>query len=479
MKMLRTLKALAAAAILSLPLASCQEDVSDIGTSLIQGEVTITVDSLATPVKAETQYVGAYDARTLTKLLGRINVPEYGRLDCSFVSQLLAATRLTLPDSIQQADSMRLMLTVPRGALTGDSLAPQQLRAYRLTSPLPDSISSDYDPRKHQRLDASNLLGSASYTLSNIANDSLFHKQGYIRIPVKMPETLKEEVFRKYRANDPIFQWPATFNDWFKGIYVEQNFGNGCIARISGAEMLLYWTSSEQVYEKTGTDSEGKDIYEYVTRAKRDSICVFASQPEVLSSNIISYDMAESLKERISRGETIITSPGGTMAEIRFPVDDLLNKFESTNNGVSVVSSLRFQIPANTVRNDHGIGVAPWLLMVKASEREEFFKNNRVPDGKTSFYAAYNSTLGCYQFNGMRSYFLDMLERKQRGETVSEEDMTFTILPVLITTESQSNYNSTTEYVTRCAPYVAIPTMTQLHTDRAVICFTFSSQEIE
>lgn len=79
----------------------------------------------------------------------------------------------------------------------------------------------------------------------------------------------------------------------------------------------------------------------------------------------------------------------------------------------------------------------------------------------------------------MRSYFLDMLERKQRGETVSEEDMTFTILPVLITTESQSNYNSTTEYVTRCAPYVAIPTMTQLHTDRAVICFTFSSQEIE
>ncbi len=59
-------------------LSSCQDDVSDIGGSLTKGEVTITVDSLETDMHASTVYYDSFDGRNVTKLLGRLRVPEYG-----------------------------------------------------------------------------------------------------------------------------------------------------------------------------------------------------------------------------------------------------------------------------------------------------------------------------------------------------------------------------------------------------------------
>ena len=129
------IKYLFGAAVLSAGmLVSCQDDVSGMGGSLVSGEVTITVDSIQTALECESVYYDSFDGRNSTKLLGRISVPEYGSLECSFVSQMMSATKMNIPDSIgvEDLDSMRLVLSVPRGSLTGDSLAPQQLKVFRL-----------------------------------------------------------------------------------------------------------------------------------------------------------------------------------------------------------------------------------------------------------------------------------------------------------------------------------------------------------
>lgn len=468
-----------AAAMAGIALTSCQDDISDIGSSLMRGEVTIVVDSIEVPLKAQPEYYDSFDARTVSKLLGRINVPEYGALRCSFVTQMLSATRLNIPDSITiaEVDSMNLLLTVPRGALTGDSLAPQQLRAYKLLKQLPKDITSTFDPAGYY--DYREPLGTSSYTLSNIANDSIYHKSDRIKIRMKMPMELCRDIFEKYRANDPIFEWPAQFNTYFPGLYVEQNFGNGCVANIAGVEMFTYWRRNERVYEKTGKDENGKDVYGYVNHVVRDSVCIMASQPEVLSSNIIRYDVSRKIKDMEEAGENVITSPGGYMINIEFPADRLLDEYESANKGLSVVSSLTMRIPAMEVKNDYGISVAPYLLMIRDSEREAFFRENKVPDGITSFYAEYNPDTRTYNFLGMRKYFLKLLEERRAGETIDAEDMRFTLMPVAITTETATNYQNSTVYVTKCTPYIAKPTMTRIHTERTQITFTFSSQEME
>lgn len=466
---------IACACIAGAALSACNDDISGIGGSLADGEVTITVDSLETKIDATTVYYDSFDGRNSTKLLGRLRVPEYGSLRCSFVTQLLSATSMSIPDSISEneVDSMRLVLSVPRGSLTGDSLAPQQLNVYRLSRQLPADISTSFDPDGYYS--ASGLMGSKSYTLSNIAKgDSALKRDSYVRIPVKMPKEFALDLFRRYRNNDPIFQWPSSFNEWFPGIFVEQNFGNGCVANISRAEVFTYWHYTKQVYEM-----QPDSTYKYVDRIARDSTCLLASQPEVLSSNIISYEVSDKIKQLVAEGKSILTTPGGYRVDFTFPARRLLDAFLTYGQDMSMVSSLRMSIPATTITNDYGISVAPYLLMVKTSQLDEFFAENKVPDGLNSFYATYSSTTGSYHFNSMRDYFLDLLKKRNEGKDITDEDLDFTLVPADVTLETVTGYYNNTTYVTKVQPYLTKPTMTELATDRTVISFIYSSQIID
>lgn len=465
----------AAAALFSLAaFSSCEDSTSPIGGSLVNGEVTIVVDTLEMKLDASSILEPNFDSRTQTKLLGRINVPEYGSLDCSFVSQLMCATKMNIPDSItvNDVDSMRMVLTVPRGSLTGDSLAPQQLKVYQLTKQLPSDINSTFDPKGYYN--PSDPLGVKSYTLSALSmNDSLFKLQGSIRIPIMLPRKLAQDIFTAYKNNPETFQWPQTFAQYFPGVYVEQNFGNGCIGVISAMKFYTYWHYMKQVYQKKDDDS---GEYHYVPTLARDSVCLFSSQPEVLSANKITYNVSDYLKNLANKGKSIITTPGGYYVNVKFPAQEIIDKYDRDLYSVAVVSKLSFEIPAEAVENDYGLEAAPHLLMVKASERESFFRENKIPNGKTSFYAAYNSEKKCYTFAGMREYILDLINS---GKPVDPADMDFSLVPVVVSTEEVPNYSSSTTYVTRCAPYIGRPTVTQLDTDKAIICFSYSRQTME
>lgn len=465
----------AAAALFSLAaFSSCEDSTSPIGGSLVNGEVTIVVDTLEMKLDASSILEPNFDSRTQTKLLGRINVPEYGSLDCSFVSQLMCATKMNIPDSItvNDVDSMRMVLTVPRGSLTGDSLAPQQLKVYQLTKQLPSDINSTFDPKGYYN--PSDPLGVKSYTLSALSmNDSLFKLQKSIRIPIMLPRKLAQDIFTAYRNNPETFQWPQTFAQYFPGVYVEQNFGNGCIGVISSMKFYTYWHYTKMVYQKKDDDS---GEYHYVPTIARDSVCLFSSQPEVLSANKITYNVSDYLKNLANSGKSIITTPGGYYVNVKFPAQEIIDKYDRDLYSVAVVSKLSFEIPAEAVENDYGLEAAPHLLMVKASERESFFRENKIPDGKTSFYAAYNSKKKCYTFAGMREYILDLINS---GKPVDPADMDFSLVPVVVSTEEVPNYSSSTTYVTRCAPYIGRPTVTQLDTDKAIICFSYSRQTME
>ena len=460
----------------ALLMFSCEDSTSAIGGSLTTGEVSITVDSLPTNIASESIYYDSFDGRNITKLIGRINVPEYGSLNCSFVSQMLSATSMSIPDSItvNEIDSCRMLVIVPTGALTGDSLAPQQMKVFKLNRQLPADISSSFNPDGYYN--PSTPMGVESYTLSNIAGrDSVAKASGYIKIPVKLPTEFAVDLFNKYRANDPIFQWPSTFNQYFPGVYVEQNFGNGCIAKVSGVHIYTYWHYTKQV-----SQMQPDSTYKKVDVIMRDSIGLLSSQPEVLSSNIIRYKVSQKISDMVDAGKSVITTPGGYMVSINFPIRRLLDEYHGQGDLMSTVSSLRMEIPASEIENEHGISVAPYLLMVRKKDFDSFFKENKLPDGKTSFYAAYNSESKNYQFNSMRQYFLDVLEAEKNGETIDGDETEFVLVPVDVTTETVNNYYGTpTVYVTKCQPYLTKPTMTQLFTDRTIIVFTYSTQIIE
>lgn len=457
-------------AIVAATFASCEDDVSPIGSTLGRGEVSIMVDSAFT-ITGKSIAAPNPDPRTTNTLVGRISVPEFGDLNCSFMAQLMAATAMNVPDSIgvERVDSMKLMLRVPRGSFTGDSLAPQQLTAYQLTKPIDFSENKPINPRDY--ISNESMLGRHTYTLGALGvGDSVVSSVATINIPIHLNLDFAKKVFTDYRTHPEIFAWPSSVARYFAGIYVEPTFGRGAIANVQKAQMILYYYRLKEMLVPVDTTSEMRQVH------VRDSVTLFSTAPEVVSLNSISMTVAQSLINRIQEGEAVIIAPSGYNVNIHVPFDEVLNKYNQTTKELTVVDNLFFSIPASAITNEYGIGVPPSLVMVKTKDADRFFSENLIPDEKTIFWAEYNATAGEYKFDSMRQFLLNLIES---GETLEEDDLEYTLIPVTLTKEDkQISYSETIKIVTACSPYVSKPVMTILDLENAKLKFTYSYQVI-
>lgn len=492
---------------LAFGVSSCEDAVPEVGSSLATGEVQIALDSLiwdgtrqyvyrgndstlvtCPKIEYATEFCDSIDSRSTTNLIGRLSVPEYGDLHCSFVSQMMSTTSIAIPDSIplEQIDSMKLVLSVPRGELTGDSLAPQQLRVYRLTKSLPKNINSKFNPASYYSEESP--LGSKSYTLSALGmSDSIYSRLSYISIDIPLERDMARKIVTEYRTNPSTFAWPQSFEEYFHGLYVEPSFGRGCVANVAATNILIFY-SYKALVSTTETDDDGNETTKQELQTKSRAVGVFESSPIVLSSNNIKYEPSSLLKAMATANEPIITTPGGYRVNFRFPADNLIDIYRNSNSRLAVVSGLTFSIPVEEIENDYGITPPPYMLMVKTSKLKEFLENNPLPDSKDSFYAAYNATSKSYTFSSMRNYILELIEN---GYT--EEDLDFTLIPANLTMESDSSdsyyssyyyyygYSSSssgTYTVTKCTPYITKPSMCKLRMDKAKTVFTYSTQQM-
>lgn len=455
------------AAVATSMLTACEEDMDPIGGSLVEDNVAIVVDSTFV-LAAESESVDILDTRSTTNLIGQISVPEYGSLKSSFVAQLMCAASNPIPDSIgaERIDSVKLIMKVATGALTGDSLAPQQLTAYKLTKRLPADITNNFDPTGYY--DKSKPLGRRAYTLAQLApNDtaSLSAKQ-FVSIPMTIDTSMGKEIYTAYQQHPEIFQWPETFAEYFPGIYVEPSFGKGCIANITQTDIYFF-------YHYRGTETKMIDgVPTKIEVTVRDSVSVLTVAPEVLSSNNISMEPSQSLQQLIADGKVIITSPGGYHARIKLPIADILTRYKENRTLLSVVNSLELELPVTSVKNDYSIGVAPTLLLVPTKDVKSFFAENKIPDNVSTFYATYSNTDKKYKFTQLRQLIMELLNDTSKDPADYSD---YTLVPISITLDDdQSQYI----VVTGCTPFIDRPTMTQLDLSKAKIRFTYSKQNI-
>lgn len=454
-----------------LLLTACENEDSVIGSVVAPGEVTINVDSITFDLQARPFQSDMFDSRSGNLLLGNLEVEGYGNLECSFVTRFMCTPKLEIPDSLfspERVDSCRFTMLISNGNITGDSIAPQKVSVYRLTKALPSDINNLFDPEGYYN--PQEELGNKSFILANISStDSIHNKKSFVSINVPLSVDFGKEIIEKYKSDPEIFSWPQTMQEFLQGFFVKQTFGRGCVANVSEAYVSVYYHSLQ---EKTTVN--GEDTITSIVHV-RDSVMPFIVAPEVLSSNKVTYSVAQSIQQRIDEGETILTTPCGYSTSFVFPVEMLKERFESMNKHLSMVSDLTLSIPAENITNNYGIQPAPNLLMIKTSELDEFFAKNKVPDGLSSFTALYNEATSTYQFSSLRSYFVDLLNK----DNIEEDDMDFTIIPVDLTYETVSGIYSSNTYVTRCVPYTSKPTVTKLLTDKALIIFSFTSQILE
>lgn len=461
-------------ATVSLFFTACEDDVSGIGGSISSSEITIAVDSLSYRLDAKTIAAPTVESRSSFTLLGSIRVPEYGELDCSFVTQFLPTESLQVPDSIKASDidSVKMTFTVPKAYITGDTLAPQQLKVYSLTRPLPSDISSAFDPTGY--FNPSSPLVTKSYTLSGYSfGDSVYTGSKTVQVKAPLPVEMGREVFEAYKSDPDLFIWPQKFAEKWPGIYVEPSFGKGCIAPVQNTSVYAYFPQTKIMSEK---DENGNSVTVYKQVA--DSVCLFSTAPEVLSSVNISYSPSPALEALIDGGSHIMTTPGGYTVAFKFPARDILDEYWEEKYDLGVINNMVFSIPARSVPNSYGLGIPPAILMIKSSEIDSFFSEGRLPDNKSSFTSIYSAETGMYTFGMMRQYIVNLREKGK--DNITDEDVDFTLVPVTVSTEDYTDPNTgkIITAVTSVTPYIIMPTMVELDTDNARVVFTFSSQTL-
>lgn len=444
-------------AVASFIVTAC-DNGSDIGSSLVSDEVEIIIDSTFT-VTGHSVDNKVVQSRTITQLLGLLDAKEYGRLRSDIVTSFMPSSVVDTAGGVtgQNVDSVKLIMDMYSNAFTGDSLVPMGITVYKLTTPLKQPIFSDYDPAgKYDRTP----IGTTAYAPTNLGlGDSMMNLAGR-SIYVDLPKEIGARFIDAYINNQSVFTTPQTFAEFFPGLYIRSSFGSGRIVRISRTTINVYY-SVNSISETTGNDTIIGKVGVYM-----------AVTPEIVTNNIIKYDISSALRQRADMGDALIVAPAGLDVEIKFPGKEVLDFYNENAGALAVVNDLTFELPARGISNDYSIKPPAAILMVKKSERDKFFATNSVPDNISSFYATYNAATGSYVFSSLRGYFMDLLSK---GEATAA-DTEFIITPIQVVTEGGGNSQS--NYISNIVPYISNPAMAQLMLDRAKIKFTFSKQVV-
>ena len=460
---------LAVAALLSL--YACTDET--IGVSITDSVSSIIEDS-SFVITGHSVLNDRVQMRTTTKMLGVLHAAGFGDITASAVTMWMPAMNIdTAGITSESIDSCRLKLRLPyTGGYTGDPLAPMRLNVYRLNKALPSPIYSDFDPTGYY--DANDLLASDSYsptsgwmeTSSSYVSGTTVNDTVRV-ISVPMPLELGRELFNTY-VNDPSkFSSPKAFADVFPGIYITNSYGSGHVLNIKGTEIDVYYHKHVWLDDTTETDSARSQSY-------------LASTPEVISNNIINFDIADEVKAMVDRGEAIIAAPAGYEVQVRFPIQDIIDKFKANvGTNQAIINTLSLELPVSVPETEYDIQPPTYLLMVKTSKKDNFINGDSLTNNKDSFYAIYNAVDKTYTFTGLRNYVLNIINNQ--GGIATEDDFNFTITPVDVTTYTytQSYYYGSTTTVTKISPMVSRPAIVRLLLDQAKTKITYSKQIVD
>ena len=382
---------------------------------------------------------------------------------------------------IDDIDSIDIFLKVPLGSYTGDSITPMKVDIFKLSKNLPFPIYSDFEAKDYYN--PADRIGSRTYTMTTLNRDSARYytsniynevTEYYQIIKVPLPKEMGVQLFDLYKTQPETFKDPLSFAKIFPGIYATTTYGDGRVVRVTSTTLNLYFKKRTQIDDK---DTIVNRAYAYM-----------GVTPEVVTNNNINYTPSASINERIDKGETLIVAPAGYRAECQLPIKNIIDKYNlMSKEGLTVINTISLSIPAEEIANTKGITPPKYLLLVKESEREDFFKKNKLTDDKTSFWATYDETNKRYVFSGLRSYVKDVID----GNKIDEEGIEkFAIVPIdilfkTVSTNDYSSYyyyygytsSSEQEVPDKMTPMVGSPAMVKLKMEDAKITVTYSKKD--
>ena len=475
----------------------------------------LSLKSTTVKVKTYSGYRDSVYVRTGYPLVGNITDPDYGQVTAGYLAQFYSSSKMGLDerndedsltfsilrtsapkamgydwsdyhykawDSIVNNKIDSMCIRIYYNTYYGDSLAPMQLSIYSL-NPAVDfealPTSEFYSNNDFSKLyDKNNLIGRKAFTSANRElSDSVRNSGEYMPyIEVKLKEDLKDQFFKlcveaaiaRDTKNPHHTDYKDIFTDqkamrekFFSGVCVQPTFGDGVMIKIYYTAIYFYYSSYHR-YAPDGTtlrnEADDGDSTYVVNHIK-----YMAVTPDVIQMS--GYNMSDSHKtERMNSADTAyITSPQGYYTIIDLPIGEIVSTMEEDpmreeKDSLFWLNAANFYLQCYKPKGGlMASAPSPTLLMVEKSEMTEFFEKGKLPDNRTSCYAAYacdsvpngnyktDDGLYYYQFGNINTVILGLAEKygwiKEKEIRIPKDLVVpMAIIPVDVTTNT--NYNT-------------------------------------
>lgn len=392
---------------LALVSVSCSED-NLIGSTIQPGKDVINVNYDTMRVVSETVFQDSLRLRSSGALLGKITTPDFGILKTDFLSELFCPYNFEFPDDVVKIDSAYLYLYYE--SFYGDTNAVMNLTVWQLDK---EKLSSS--PSYHASVNPLDFcsmtkkIGQLAYATADYAtSDTLKQLSTYqkvLRVPISL--ALADSFLSHNRKHPEYFSTPEAFRNYFKGIYVTTNFGDGSLINISLAELEMSYIT--KIYSN------------WTNNTLRDSTVVqaayFPVTKEIRQVNRVeNKDLKTKFNILPTDSLNYIYAPAGMFTKVKIS-PDLFN----ANNGKlkdATINSFKLYVDAAEIEDsfEYAFEKPMQLLLIDSSKVKDFFDGFNVSDGKSSFIADYDATEGRYIFN--LSYYAQKMIRYYKGGSI-------------------------------------------------------------
>jgi len=372
-----------------------------------QDKISVMYDTVA--VSTETILKDGVNLRNSLAILGEFTDPGYGTVKSDFMAQLYCAIDFQFPDDVPQIDSAFVYLYYT--SWFGDSSTVHHMNVYEIDKkPLDTYTSYLSNESPDDYCSYSKVLASGSFTTGDfVTSDSAKALSGYqaaVRLPLDM--SVAQRFLADYRADSTTFEEPKRFRDYFKGIYATTDYGNGSLLYITHAEIEMCYNTY---------------LYSNAISGLRDSLVIgaayFPVNKEVKQVNRVEHrDLSKYLNTTATDSLNYIYAPAGMFTKVTIP-DSIFTKNAGLLSG-KIISGLNLTVNATQIDDEWDYAMAPptTMLLIDASQADDFLSGFNLNDGLYSFVASFDSDENNYVFD--LSYYAQKMIRELDDSTSTD-----------------------------------------------------------
>lgn len=379
-------------------------------------------------------------SRTNKAYLGKYTDPDFGQYSADFITQINCPEKFELPEHLKEITGASLELYYTD--FYGDSLATLTVQVDTLNKIIEDSDTglyyTSYEPKDYYDETKTPLAVKTYAAVDMSVSDSLRNTSDYYpSIKIDLGKAFGERIQNLYTSKPEYFKDAYSFiNNVLKGFYVHTTQGDGSVVYIKDIWLRLnldYYVESESTGE---IDSlvQGNTV--------------LAASKEVLMSTRLGYpeEQSDNSKDRLDelvdeKGHTYLKTPAGLCTEVTLPIDEIYNDERHKNDTLNSVtlSIKKYRYAGNENSNNFTMGIPQNVLMVRKSDINTFFEQNKTYDNKTSFLGTYSSNTNSYTFSKLNRLISNIFSEIRSGEEYTEDRDKVLLIPVTTETDAEGN----------------------------------------